>query len=258
MTAENGAATLMVSANSSALAQVTASLTSGASIKAEFSGYAAPAIAAVTPDLYLAIGATTQWNAQALVLANGSPAAGISVSWSSSGPNISMPATATVTGANGIAAQQIAAGPLSAGNVALASACLSGNSACATFSVFAVHTETAQLAALSGASQLIAAGQNFAPVTLQVTDAIGHPMAGANVTFYETLRAWTPECATQGECPPAPILAQAVVQAVSAADGSVTLIPPPLNNQPGRLYIVAVVGPSASSASLELQLECHP
>ena len=255
MTAENGAATLTVSANSSALAQVTASLTNGASIKAEFSGYAAPAVAAVTPDLYLAIGATTQWNAQALALVDGSPAAGVSVTWSSSNPKVSVPIAATVTGANGIATQQIAAGPLAAGDVALASACLSGSSGCATFSVFAVHIETAQLAALSGTSQLIAAGQNFGSVTLQVTDAIGHPMAGANVTFYETLRAWTPDCATQGQCPPAPVLAQVVVQAVSTTDGSVTLIQYPLNNQPGRLYVVAVVGPSAS---LEFQLESHP
>jgi hypothetical protein len=255
MTAEDGAATLMISANSSALAQVTASLTNGVSIKAEFSGYAAPAITAVTPDLYLAIGATAQWSAQALALVNGTPAAGVPATWSSSSPEVSMPASATGTGANGIATQQIAAGPLAAGDIALASACLSGNSGCATFSVFAVHIETAQLAALSGTSQLIAAGQNFGPVTLQVTDAIGHPMAGANVTFYETLRAWTPDCATQGQCPPAPVLAQAVVQAVSATDGSATLIPYPLNDQPGRLYVVAVVGPSAS---LEFQLESYP
>ena len=55
MTAEDGAATLMISANSSALAQVTASLTNGVSIKAEFSGYAAPAITAVTVKMTNAI-----------------------------------------------------------------------------------------------------------------------------------------------------------------------------------------------------------
>jgi hypothetical protein len=246
ITSTNGSATLMVSASSAGLAQVTASLSNGAGIEAEFTGAAPPAISALTPNLYLAIGATTQWNPQALTLANGNPAPAVSVNWSSSAPNIVVSPAPSVSGTNGIATQQITAGPLAAGEADLINACLPGNVACATFTVFAVHLETAELTAVSGVNQIIAAGQNFAPVTLEVTDAIGHPMAGANVTFYETLHAWTPDCPAQGQCPAAPVLAQAVVPAVSGTDGSVTLTPVSMNGQPGRLSIVAVAGPSAS------------
>jgi IPT/TIG domain len=254
-TSENGTAALMVSANSSSLAQITASLSNGASIQAEFSGIAPPAIGAVTPDLYLAIGAAIQWSPQALVLVNGSPAAGQSVTWSSSAPGLNVPATPSISGADGVATQPINAGPLNAEEVAPLSACLSSTSGCTTFTVFAVHTETAQLSAWSGVNQIVTAGQAFAPVTLEVTDAIGHPMAGASVTFYETLRAWTPDCPAQGSCPPAPLLAQAVVQTVSGADGLATLTPYPIGNQPGRLYVVADVG---QSTSLDFELESLP
>jgi hypothetical protein len=255
VTADNGAATVMVSANSAGLAQVTASLSNGASVVAEFSGYAAQAISAVTPDLYLAIGATIQWNPQALALVNGVPAAGVPVSWSSSNPNLIVPSRPTLSGTDGTATQQITVGPLVANEAALLSACLSGSSSCATFTVFAVHIETAELTALSGTRQVISPGQNFSPVTLEVTDAIGHPMAGANVTFYETLDAWTPNCSTQGQCPTAPVIAQAVVTAVSETDGTVTLIPYPMEGQAGRLFIIAVAGPSAS---FTCELESSP
>ena len=76
ITAADGTATVFVSASSASLTQITASLTNGATTLAEFTGIAPPSIAAVTPSLYLAIGATVTWNAQALVLNNGSPMSG--------------------------------------------------------------------------------------------------------------------------------------------------------------------------------------
>jgi hypothetical protein len=254
-TAQNGNAALMVSATSSAPAQVTASLSNGVTLQAEFSGAAPPAISAVSPDLYLAVGATIQWSPQALVLVNGSPAAGQSVSWTASASALSVPSAPTLSAANGIATQSINAGPLNAGDIAPLSACLTATPNCATFTVFAVHTETAQLSPWSGLGQIVTAGQTFAPVTLEVTDAIGHPMAGAMVTFYETLHAWTPDCPTQGACPPAPVLAQSVVQSTSGPDGLATLNPLPLGNQAGRLDVIAVTG---QSASLNFELESYP
>jgi hypothetical protein len=254
-TSQNGTAALMVSANSSSPARVTATLSNGASIAAEFSGNAPPSIGAVSPDLYLAIGAMVQWSPQALVLVNGTPASGQSVVWSSSASNLSVPSTPTISGADGIATQQITAGPLTAGVVAPLTACIAATSNCATFTVFAVHTETSQLSPWSGLGQIISQGQNFTPVTLEVTDAIGHPMAGATVTFYETLHAWTPDCPAQGSCPPVPILSQAVVLSVSGADGVASLTPISPGNQPGCLAVVAVAG---QSASLNFELESYP
>ena len=53
----------------------------------------------------------------------------------------------------------------------------------------------------------------------------------------------------------APVLAQAVVPVISGADGLTTLAPLPLNNQPGRLDVVAVTG---QSATLEFELQSTP
>ena len=254
-TAGDGTATVMVTATSTALANVTAALTNGADISAEFTGQASAAINAVTPNLYLAIGATAQWNPQALVLENGQPLAGQSVNWIPMGSGVSAAAVSSVSGANGIATQQITAGPLNPGDTIPLNACLASGGSCAQFNVIAVHTQTALLVAESGTSQTVAASENFAPVTLKVTDAIGHPMAGAGVTFYESLNVWTPPCPRHGACPPAPILEQQTVQAVSAADGTVLLTPLSIPDEASRLYVTAVTG---ASAVLNFELDKHP
>jgi hypothetical protein len=63
-------------------------------------------------------------------------------------------------------------------------------------------TPTAQLDAESETSLSIRVTANLCPVTLQVTDAaVGHPMAGAVVTFFGTLDEWTPVCPEHGVCP---------------------------------------------------------
>ncbi|HTW47082.1 MAG TPA: IPT/TIG domain-containing protein, partial [Acidobacteriaceae bacterium] len=67
-TAGDGSATLLVTANSTAAAQVTASLTNGASVAAQITGTAPPAIAALTPNLYIAMGATVPWPVAALAM----------------------------------------------------------------------------------------------------------------------------------------------------------------------------------------------
>jgi hypothetical protein len=121
--------------------------------------------------------------------------------------------------------------------------------------MYGVHPEVALLTTVSGAGQTISASAAPVPVVLRVTDAIGHPMAGGVVIFYETLMQWTPDCPTQGRCPSAPTLATQTVQTVSAADGLVTLTPLTGNGQPTRLYVTAVTG---NVASLNFEIEQHP
>jgi hypothetical protein len=80
-------------------------------------------------------------------------------------------------------------------------------------------------------------------------------MAGAVVTFYETLDAWTPSCSAGTMCPPAPLIEQQTVQITSASDGTVTLNPISSPGQAVRLYLTAVTG---SSALLDFELEQYP
>lgn len=254
-TAGDGTATMVVSATSTALTQVTASLSNGASIAAEFTGVASPSISAVTPNLYIAIGGVSQWSPQGLVLNNGIPAGGETVNWLPRGSEVSVPATTSTSNANGIVTQTIMAGPLNEEDVIPLDACLAGGAGCARFNVVAVHTQTAELVAESGTSQTIAATESFSPVVVEVTDAIGHPMAGAVVTFYETLDGWTPVCDSHGACPPAPVLARDQVQLVSAADGKVTLTPLSISGEAARLFVTAVAG---GAATLDFELDKHP
>lgn len=255
VTAADGIATMLVSANSTSLTQITAVLTNGTGVVAEFTGGYAPVLNAVTPDLYLALGATAQWTAQGLVLQNGTPAFGKVVTWISSGSKVVAPTTASISDSTGMVNASLAAGPLAAGDVVPVNACLYSTSNCAQFNIIGVHTETAVLTAVSGTAQAIPYTQTFVPVVLRVTDAVGHPMAGGAVTFYQTLVQWAPPCPMHGPCPASPVLEQQTSQAISATDGTVSLTPIGDAAQATRLYITAVTG---QSGVLTFELDRNP
>jgi hypothetical protein len=257
VTAANGAASLTVTANSSTPTTVSASLASGASVSTTFTAQtgASSAISALTPNLYLAAGATAQWTPQGLVLKNGSPAADAAVTWTPVTSGVSAPTTASLSGSNGIVTQQLAAGPLAVGRIVPVNACLASGSVCAQFNVVAISASTAQLTPIAGIAQDLPSTQPFAPVILEVTDPSGDPLAGAAVTFYETLDAWTPACSPGAVCPPAPLIEQQTVQITSGPDGTITLNPISSLAQAVRLYVTAAAG---SSSLLSFTLIRYP
>jgi hypothetical protein len=257
VSAANGIATLAVAANSTSPTAITASLTNGASVTTKFSAQSGTPsiISALTPNLYLAAGATAQWTPQGLVLKNGTPAANAAVTWTPVRSGVSAPTTASLSASNGIVTQQLAAGPLKTGYIVPVNACLVSNGGCAQFNVVSVSPATAQLEAISGVAQNIPSNQAFTPITLEVTDPAGDPMAGAVVTFYETLDAWTPPCSPQATCPPAPLIEQQTVQLISASDGTVVLNPIVSSGPAVRLYVTALTG---TSALLNFELEQYP
>ncbi len=242
----DGVATMAVTPNSTALAQVTASLASGAKVLAEFTGAPPSTMYATTPNLYVAVGGSTTWSPQALVLANGQPLAGGQVLWQTASPGITLAAqTTTTTNSSGIAAGQASVSPPIGSNAATLQACLVSTTTCVTFNVVPVHLETAEIHPISGTAQNVPAAQTLSPVVLEATDAIGRPMAGATVTLYETMFAWTPACAESEACPSPPVLGQQTVTAVSASDGTVTLTPMANQGVPVRIVAQATVGPNA-------------
>jgi hypothetical protein len=256
VTAGDGTAMLAVTANATAPAQVTASLTNGISVTAQFTGSAPPVIAALTPNLYIAMGATMQWPVEALVLnPSGVPIAGQSVTWASAGSAVAVCNPQSGSGANGVATNTITAGPFSASVASGASACVAGTANCVSFNVIPVQPSTEGLVAWSGTVQYVAASQAFSPVILHVVDGFGDPVAGASMTFAEAFYGWTETCAAAGSCPPAPLLAQQSVQATSGLDGSVMLAPLTMGGQAGRLLVMAAAG---TSATLSFELDGHP
>ena len=254
-TAGDGTATMSVTPNSTAPAQVTAALTNANSVLAEFTGATPPSIAVLTSNLYAALGATVQWPVQAIVLnQSGVPIAGQVVIWTAGGVGVNVSASQGISDGNGLVANTIGAGSFSVSTNATVSACLGGTTNCATLTVTPVHPETAALVPWSSTSQYISLGQAFAPVVLRVTDAFGHPLAGATVTFAELLEGWTEPCPLQGRCAPAPVLGEQTFQATSGIDGSVALTPLSAGGLAGRLLVMAATG----DATLNFELDVHP
>jgi hypothetical protein len=252
--AGDGRAAMTITAVDGTWSIVTASLTNGSSIQAQFAGGAAPILAALTPRLSLAAGATVTWTVQALVLANGKPAAGQSVTWQTGAAGLlAENSAAIVTDGSGTATQQIVAGPLSAGQVATINACVNGQ--CVAFSAIGARPELASVAPVSGTNQSMSIAATPSEVVLRLLDTDGNPMAGGTVAFYQALYAWAPPCPAHGVCPTPNLLATQVSMASSALDGTVAFSPASL---PGVATTLQGLAASGNISSVAVTIEQHP
>ncbi len=251
-TTGDGFATMTVMAAGSTWSIVTATLTNGASLKAEFMGGTPPAITALTPQLSLAAGATFTWTVQTLVLNNGVPVSGQTVTWQSGASGIAVAGSSTaLTGANGIAAKTLTVGPLAEGQTASINACLNGTNQCVAFTAFGARTEYAGLQAVSGTAQSLAA----TGITLRLLDMNGNPMAGGTVALSQALYAWTPPCAPHTVCTQGAQLVTQTAIATSALDGTVTFTPVTL---PGVATNLLGLASSGNTATVSVAIEQHP
>ncbi len=252
----DGRATMNVTATSSTLSIVTASLTNGSSVQAHFAGGTPPVLSSLTPQLSLAAGATFTWTVQALVLSNGVPAPDQSVSWGTSATGIvSSGSVAVLTNASGIATRTLTVGPLAEGQTATISACLNGTSQCIVYTAFGARPEYAFLQPISGTSQTLAVSATPALIALRLFDMNGNPMAGGTVAIYQAVYAWAPHCGTHTACPPSALLATQTATATSAIDGSVSFSPATLPAAATTLQAIAVSG---NTATVPIAIEQHP
>jgi hypothetical protein len=252
----DGRATMNVTAPGATWSTVTASLTNGSTLKAEFLGGTPPVLTALTPQLSLAAGATFTWTVQALALNNGVPIANQSVAWQSSGSGIvSLGSTAALTASSGIATKTLTAGPLSEGQTATINACLNGTSQCVAFTAFGARPEYAQLEAVSGTAQSLALSGTPSPITLRLLDMNGNPMAGGTVALYQALYAWSPPCSAHAVCVQGALLATQTAIATSALDGSVAFTPASL---PGVATELLALAASGDTATVSIAVEQHP
>jgi hypothetical protein len=252
----DGRATINVTATSSAWSIVTASLTnSSTSLKTEFYGGTPLTLASLTPMLSLAAGASFTWTTQALVLSSGHPASGQSVAWQTTSSAITFQSGAVTTNSSGIAAKSLTVGPLAAGQTVTAAACLNGTNQCITFTAFGSRPEYATLQAVSGTSQSLSVSGTPSQITLRVLDMDGNPMAGATVTLYQALYAWTPPCGLHAPCIQGALFASQSATASSALDGAVIFPPASLSTVATNLLALAVTG---NTASVNIAIEQHP
>lgn len=253
-TTGDGRASMNVTAVDGTWSIVTAALTNGASLQAQFAGGTPPTLAALTPLQSVAAGAVITWNAQALVLQSGVPAAGQSVQWQSNAAGFTLQGAAITTNAAGIATQTLTVGPLAEGQLATIQACLNGTSQCVTFSAIGARTEYARLEAVSGTNQDLSDESAAAPIMLRVLDMDGNPMAAATVSLYQTLTALAPPCGKHSVCAPPNVLAQQTSIATSALDGTVNFTPAALSGVATQLNAVAVSG---NTATVNISIEQH-
>jgi len=252
----DGRATMNLTAVDGKRSIVTASLTNGSSLQAQFSGGSDPTLNALTTQLSLAAGATIAWPVQALVLNNGTPLSGQSVIWQSPASGIVANGSASATtNSSGIATLMLTAGPLAEGQTATINACLNGTSQCVAFTVFGARPEYASLVAVSGTAQSLTVSGTPSQITMRVLDMDGNPMAGGSVSLYQALYAWTPPCPPHGECAPAELLSNQVATAVSALDGTVGFAPASMPGIATNLLGLAAAG---DTASLNVAIEEHP
>ena len=253
----DGRATMNVTANDGTWSIVTASLTNGSSVQAQFAGGTPPVLSALSPQLSLAAGTTFTWNVQALVLSNGLPVGNQSVAWQTpSGGGISpQGSAAALTTSSGIATKNLTVGPLAEGQTASISACLNGTNQCVTFTAFGARPEYASLQPITGATQTLAASATPSQIALRVLDMDGNPMAGGTVAFYQSLYAWSPPCAAHAFCAQGSLLSTQASTAASAVDGSVSFTPISL---PGVATSLLGVAASGNSTMVPISIEQHP
>ncbi|MGD0731202.1 MAG: IPT/TIG domain-containing protein [Terracidiphilus sp.] len=252
----DGRATMNITAVDGTWCIVTAALTNGSSLQAQFAGGTPPVLASLTPQLSLAAGATVTWTVQALALSNGLPAAGQSVAWQTTAAGFALQGNAAVlTNSSGIATQQLTVGPLAEGQSVSISACLNGTSQCITYTAVGARPEYAYLQAVSGITQSISAQSTPSQITLRLLDMDGNPMAGGSVALYQALYAWAPPCPARGACPPAPLLATQAATAISALDGTVVFTPASLPGVPTDLLALAASG---NTSTVNIAIEQHP
>ena len=252
----DGRATMNVTAVDGTWSIVTASLTNGASLQAQFAGGTPPTLAALTPRLSFAAGATLSWTVQALVQKSGAPAAAQSVTWTAVSGGIAVQgAASSSTDGAGIATETLTVGPLSEGQVATINACLSGASECVAFSAIGARPEYAVLEAVSGTQQNISVVGTAAPITMRLLDMDGNPMAAGTVTLSQSLYAWAPPCASHGACAAADLLATQTAIATSALDGTVTFTPATM---PGVATNLLGLASSGNTSTINIKVERHP
>jgi hypothetical protein len=252
----DGLATMNVVAGDTAPAVVTASLLNGSNLQAHFAGGTPPTLRSLTPQLSLAAGATFTWTVQALALSNGTPVAGQTVNWQSSGSGIAVSGSAWApTNANGIAAMTLYVGPLSQGQTATISACVNGTSQCTIYSAFGARPQYAALQPVSGTAQHISGAAAPLSITMRLLDMNGNAMTGGTVSLYQVLYAVAAPCNPHLVCPPGVLLSTQSATATSTIEGLVTFSPLTMPGVATNLQAIAVTG---DTAVLPIKIERHP
>ena len=203
--------------------------------------------------LYVAAGVPVTLTLVTSASQQGAAAALTSVTWASSGTGVMLLSASGMTDSHGYAVAGVTAGPLAGGAQASSVAC-AWTSVCASFLAQGVDPAQFVVASLSGTGQAIAATASLPPMTFQVTDGAGNPVAGAAVQIHQTVSQWTAPCAVQGRCPVAPVYGKSDVAMTSDLNGIVVVTP----LQIAGPEITGLVVTSGTQGFISLTLQKYP
>jgi hypothetical protein len=213
---------------------VTAALANGAFIRTTVVGTEAALDLALSDQTrYMTIGGTAALPLQARVLANGVASGGRTVSYQITGGAATLAAATAASNAQGYATSTLNISNLS-GEVDVKACIAPQKTICRDFSVFALPSSAIALEPVAGAQQMIAAGQNFAPLQFRVIDLASRiqAIAAVPVLLRSTIVRWRRPAAYHPGAPnPQPsepiVLQSSETLAYSDAAGLVTFTPAP-------------------------------
>jgi hypothetical protein len=172
---------------------------------------------------YVAAGVGVTWAPTVTLTDNSGPVAGVAVSWTGVS-GMTMGSGSSVANASGIATGAAVISPMVAGVQLPGSACAWAGTTCAGFYVAGVGAPQLKVTLVSGGGQTLGVNAALGPVTVQVTDGIGHPVLGATVKIYQTVEAGE-ACPNHGRCPAEAVAEQGLSEATSDVNGLVTVTP---------------------------------
>ncbi len=220
---------------------------------------------------YLAAGASGQWSVPLLATLGGGAAAGIPVTWTASGPGLTLSATQGITSASGIATVEVSVQAIAAGSTNTVTGCVWAT-VCATWTVYGIAPPQWAIGVASGAGQSVrlsagsgAIGQNasagagsaltLTPIALLVTDGADHVLPGAMVTVFQTVYAWEGACPAQGPCPAAPVLETSQTTAMSDTNGLIQMMPLQMS---GIAQVVNIAASTGTEGFVTMSLTVTP
>jgi hypothetical protein len=255
---QNGIASVYLIVKAVGPSVIQASLPTGGSTAVTINGVAATfEIALDHPNFYVAAGANATLSVSATVVVNGTPAANQTVNFLVNSGSATFDPASPVTNSNGIASTLVSVGQVTS-DVNISACVAPGDSPCRTLMVYPVTSNNIKLQTVGGDQQTIGVGQNFAPVSLKVTDVNANPVSSVAVAFLvdvyraqtEAIRVVNGEAVTFRRAEPV-MLQTFTATVVSDGNGLVTL--PIAVNETQPVNIIVQVRAGNAEQQLALQ-----
>ncbi len=211
---------------------ITASISTGASVKA--------AVIGIVYAFDISLPVTQGWATSnssgsiplaAIALGNGQPLTGRTINFRVTWGTATLAAASSITDGTGTANTQVNINHLSSD--VIVNACLApDNTACRVFTINYVPVDSLQIIKVAGDNQTITVGQSFSPIRVRVTDSSStpNPIAAVPVQFLltafrapvETPTRWNGEAGTRNPSQPV-ILSSSLSTLTSDSNGYVSL-----------------------------------